>query len=83
MRTINYWGGPTPGGGAMGRSDEEEVRAWNIYGIDEGGMTIHYHQEDPYVREYYAERLRDIGAEMQMPSRCSAGPSEVGTYHLH
>jgi Cupin domain len=83
MRTINYWGGPTPNGGAMGRDDGEEIRAWNIYGIDEGGMTIHYHQEDPYIRQYYAERLREVGAEIRMPESLFTGPSEVGTYHLH
>ena len=83
MRTINYWGGPTSSGGAMGRDDGEEVRAWNVYGIDEGGMTIHYHQEDPYIREYYAQRLKEIGAEIRMPASLYEGPSEVGTYHLH
>lgn len=46
-------------------------------------MTIHYHQEDPYVRQYYAERLREIGAEIRMPESLFAGPSEVGKYHLH
>jgi hypothetical protein len=47
------------------------------------GMTIHYHQEDPYVRKYYAERLRDLGGEIRMPDSLFEGPSEVGTYHLH
>jgi hypothetical protein len=83
MRMINYWGGPTPNGGAMGGDDGQELRAWNMYGIDEGGMTIHHYQEDPYVRGYYAERLRKIAAEIQMPASLFAGRSEVGTYHLH
>jgi hypothetical protein len=82
VRIINYWGGPTAGGGAMGRDDGGEVRAWNIYGIDEGGATIHYYQEDPYVRHYYAERLRGIGADIHMPESLYSGPSEPGTYRL-
>ena len=46
-------------------------------------MTIHYHQEDPYIRQYYAERLAEIGAEMRMPESLFSGPADVGTYHLH
>ena len=60
----------------------EEVRAWNIYGIDEGGVTIHYHQEDPFVRQHYAERLKAAGAELQMPDSLYSGPTEPGTYRL-
>ena len=67
----------------MGGSDGEEVRARNLYGIDEGSTTIHYQLEDPYVREYYAARLHEIGAEIDMPDSLFEGPSEVGTYHLH
>jgi mannose-6-phosphate isomerase-like protein (cupin superfamily) len=69
MRTINYWAGPGPGGGGMrgGDDDGDEVRAWNIYGIDEGGATIHYHQEDPYIREFYKQKLKEEGVEFQMP----------------
>ena len=61
----------------------EEIRAWNVYGIDEGGMTIHYFQEDPYVRQYYIERLRAVGGEIRMPEALFAGPSELGRYDLH
>jgi hypothetical protein len=45
-------------------------------------MTIHYHLEDPYVREYYAERLREVGGEIRMPESLFAGPAEVGRYQL-
>jgi hypothetical protein len=45
-------------------------------------MTIHYHQEDPYVRQYYAQRLAEIGAEIRMPESLFHGPSAVGTYQL-
>jgi hypothetical protein len=81
-RLINYWGGPTASGGAMGSDDGEEVRAWNIYGIDEGGVTIHYHQEDPFVRQYYAERLKSVGAELHMPNSLYSGPTPPGKYRL-
>lgn len=81
-RLINYWGGPTASGGAMGGDDGEEVRAWNIYGIDEGGVTIHYHQEDPFVRQHYAERLKEVGAELHMPDSLYSGSTEPGKYRL-
>jgi quercetin dioxygenase-like cupin family protein len=81
-RLINYWGGPTASGGAMGGEDGEEVRAWNIYGIDEGGVTIHYYQEDPFVRQHYAERLQAVGAEIRMPDSLYSGPTEPGKYRL-
>ncbi|MDE3077347.1 MAG: cupin [Chloroflexota bacterium] len=81
MRTINFWGGPTPQGGAMGE-DGEEVRAWNVYGIDEGGATIHYHHEDPYVRRYYAQRLAEEDVEMQMPESLFTTPAGTGQYRL-
>jgi len=83
MRIINYWGGPTASGGAMGHEDGEEVRAWNIYGIDEGGSTIHYHQEDPFVRQYYAERLAENGAQMNMPETLFTTAAGVGKYQLN
>jgi hypothetical protein len=69
MRVINYWGGPT---GRWGLFDEVEeagdgkVKAGNLFGIHEGGRTILYHEEDPHIRNYYAQRLRDEGVEIQM-----------------
>ena len=82
-RIINYWAGPGAGGGAMGGEDGEEVRAWNIYGIDEGGVTVHYHLEDPYVREFYKQRLSAEGVEFQMPeSLFEKAPERAGTYQL-
>jgi len=70
LRVINYWGGPT---GRWGMFDEQEenkdgeVKAGNLFGINEGGRTILYPEEDPFIRKYYAQRLRDEGVEMQMP----------------
>ncbi|HEX6513473.1 MAG TPA: cupin domain-containing protein [Chloroflexota bacterium] len=77
MRVINYWGGPT---GRWGIFDEPEgagdgqVKAGNLWGIHEGGRTILYHEEDPYIRDYYARRLREVGVEFQMPESLYATP---------
>lgn len=66
LRVLNFWGGPT---GGWGFPDEggEEVKVGNLFGIREGGRTILYHEEDPYVREYYKERLAEEGVEISMP----------------
>jgi mannose-6-phosphate isomerase-like protein (cupin superfamily) len=72
LRIINYWGGPTGkwdfgGGGEEGEDDGEEIKSGNIFGIYEGGRTILYPDEDPFVRKYYAERLRQVGVDINMP----------------
>jgi mannose-6-phosphate isomerase-like protein (cupin superfamily) len=65
LRIINDWGGPDGGWGIS--DDGEDVKAGNIYGINEGGRTILYPQEDPYVRKHFAERLAQVGIEVDMP----------------
>ncbi len=65
LRVINYWGGPT-GHWGLWDEKEEDVKAGNIFGIDEGGRTIHYYMEDPYIRSFYRDQLRKAGVEMQM-----------------
>lgn len=35
--------------------------------LEEGGRSITYQMEDPYVREYYKKRLSEEGVEFQMP----------------
>ena len=45
----------------------DQIRSWNIYGIEQRGRSINYKNEDPYVREYYFSRLRDEGVEPDMP----------------
>jgi mannose-6-phosphate isomerase-like protein (cupin superfamily) len=77
LRVINYWGGPSgQAGGALG--DEEEEVAGNIYGIEEGGRSINYWNEDPFVRRYYAERLKQEGVEIDMPERRYQKPQPAG-----
>ncbi len=68
LRVINYWGGPTGRWSGVGAEEgDEEVRAGNIYGIYEGGRTILYPEEDPFIREYYKRRLAENGVEFTMP----------------
>jgi len=65
LRVLNFWGGPTV---EVERGEEgEELVSGNIYSIHEGGRTILYPDEDPYVREHYKEVLAGEGVEFTMP----------------
>jgi hypothetical protein len=71
LRVINYWGGPTGrwGGEVVDEAaddDGEQVKSGNLFGINQGGRTILYEEEDPYIREYYERRLREEGVELTM-----------------
>ncbi|MFC1978279.1 hypothetical protein ACFLWS_08510, partial [Chloroflexota bacterium] len=58
VRVLNMWTGPTFVGGA-GEEPEKEIVAGNIYGIEDGGHSINYRNEDPHVRRqafYHAWR---------------------------
>ncbi len=76
FRVINYWGGPTAHWGGIFDEQGDEVKAGNIYGIHEGGRTILYWQEDPFIREYYKARLKEEGVEFQMPESVFVPPEE-------
>lgn len=65
MRTINYWGGPS-GGWGLWDEEGEDVKAGNLFSLADGGRTIMYHEEDPYIRTYYAQRLAEQGVETAM-----------------
>jgi hypothetical protein len=70
LRSINYWGGPTGRWGdeiVEDGGDGEEIKSGNIFGIHQGGRTILYEEEDPYIREYYQQRLKLEGVEIDMP----------------
>jgi hypothetical protein len=43
------------------------VKAGNLFSLSEGGRTIMYHEEDPYIRKYYAQRLAEEGVQITMP----------------
>ena len=64
LRVINYWGGPTGRWG--GGDDEGETVSGNIYGIEDGGHSINYWNEDPFIRSLYREQLKKAGVEPQM-----------------
>jgi quercetin dioxygenase-like cupin family protein len=69
LRILNYWGGPVGQFGGLSDEGDEEgnVKSGNIFGINEGGRSILYKDEDPYIRQYYAERLKKVGVELTMP----------------
>ena len=71
LRVINYWGGPTGRWSGEIPDEEgahagEEVKSGNIFGINQGGRTILYEEEDPYIRRYYEQRLKQEGVELTM-----------------
>lgn len=72
MRVLNFWGGPSGNWGLTFEEKGEEIKSGNIYGINEGGRTILLPEEDPYIREYYAQRLAEEGVAMDMPERMFA-----------
>ncbi len=49
----------------------------NLYGIHEGGRTILYWQEDPYIREYYAKQLGKHGVQCDMKDSLYVKPDGV------
>ena len=83
FRIINYWGGPSGHwGGIFEEGSEDEIKAGNLFGIREGGRTILYPEEDPWVRQYYRQRLAEEGVAFTMPEsmfeeRREAEPSRV------
>ncbi len=63
LRLIAFlWGYPQRVSGAPG----DEVIGHNL-DIREGGATIEYRDEDPYIRKMYEEELQKEGAEPTMP----------------
>ncbi len=66
LRVINFWAGPSFIGDA-GQEPDQEIVAGNIYGVEEGGRSINYRNEDPYVRKFYQEALKKEGVEFAMP----------------
>ncbi|MBI2756635.1 MAG: cupin, partial [Chloroflexi bacterium] len=68
MRVLNYWGGPTADwNGILEEKGGEDVKASNLFGISEGGRTIMYPEEDPFIRQEFARRLAAVGRTSAMP----------------
>jgi hypothetical protein len=45
--------------------------------IEQGGRALPYHDEDPFVRAYYQERLAQEGAAFTMPPEVYEGPNDL------
>ncbi len=68
LRVINFWAGPSFDRAAAEVSNqEEEIVSNNIYSVEEGGRTIYYRNEDPYIRKTYKAALEQEGVELDMP----------------
>lgn len=65
LRVINFWGGPVPVGTnnlnpLTGKSSNLNIR--------DGGNSIAYSDEDPFVREKFEEELGKIDMKSDMPA---------------
>ena len=67
FRVLNMWCGPTPSGAFGEEEPEAGVPAGNIYNIQQGGRSIDYRDEDPYIRAEYEATLKREGLESRMP----------------
>jgi len=74
LRVINYWGGPHARWGIADERDDQ-IKAGNLFGIHEGGRTILYHEEDPFIRQEYQRRLRAEGVDFTMPESAFQAPA--------
>lgn len=70
FRVINFWGGPTP---VPQDSLNRETGKSNNLNIEEGGGSIGYSKEDPYVRRRFEEKLAEVGLKSQMPDSLYTG----------
>jgi quercetin dioxygenase-like cupin family protein len=64
LRLCNLWGGPNA------KPDEylnKETGVSALATTREGGQTIDYRDEDPYVRRHFEARLAEVGLNSQMP----------------
>ena len=74
LRVINYWGGPHARWGIADEKDDD-VKSGNLFGIREGGRTIQYYEEDPFVRTAYQRRLAEAGVAFDMPESLFEAPA--------
>ena len=64
LRVCNFWGGPNA------KPDEFLNRKTGISALAttrEGGQTIDYRDEDPFVRRQFEARLAEVGLQSTMP----------------
>jgi mannose-6-phosphate isomerase-like protein (cupin superfamily) len=67
LRTLNFWGGPTGRWSTVDDDGGEEVKAGSLFGVHQGGRAILYHEEDPWIRTQFKQRLAEVGVEFTMP----------------
>jgi len=67
FRVINFWAGPSPGSSREEEEPGHEIPAWNLYSPEQGGSTINYRDEDPYIRAEYEATLKREGVKFNMP----------------
>jgi hypothetical protein len=66
MRSIAFIGG-LPGQMLYGSSRGGKTITHMNAAMEDGGNTISYRDEDPFIRQEYARRLARVGVEMNMP----------------
>ncbi len=64
LRILNFWGGPRPLT-REGKAGDDEISG-NL-NIEQGGRSIDYRVEDPYVRKAFEEALAKEGVKFTMP----------------
>jgi hypothetical protein len=65
FRVYNYWGGPVPIG--LNNLNLATGKSGNL-NIRDGGNSIAYDEEDPYIREKFEEELARVGMKSDMPA---------------
>jgi hypothetical protein len=63
--------GVRPGGEASKtdikeEKDEERIQP-TLTDVTQGGTAIPYYMEDPYIRKYFEQKLKEAGAQFTMP----------------
>lgn len=75
FRVINYFGGPHPTSPEGDPGDEVIHTNANL---EDGGGTIDYPNEDPFVRKFYEAELKKVGGAFHMPPEVYQGHYRIG-----